>query len=296
MELSNEFTVDVPVDEAWSVLTDLERIAPCMPGAALEEIEGDEYRGIVKVKVGPVTAQYRGKATFLERDPSAHKAVLRAEGRETRGQGNASATISATLEPSGSGTRVSVVTDLSITGRVAQIGRGVLADVSNKLLGQFVDSLESTVLAGAPGRTEHAAGESGAVVTGTPVREAASPTRRKRATKTASGGVSASSGSAADATADADAVLGPVAEPVADAQTEAAAERSPVRAADVVRGNGAHGGEGGGTARPAPDSEVEPVDLLELAGPSLAVRVVVPIAIVVVLIALWRRRRRRRRD
>lgn len=148
MELTNEFTVDVPIDEAWAVLTDVTRIAPCMPGAKLQEVEGDEYRGSVKVKVGPVTAEYKGKATFLEQDVAAHRAVLRAEGRETRGQGNANATITATLEPAGSATRVSVVTDLAITGRVAQFGRGVLADVSNKLLGQFVESLESTVLAG----------------------------------------------------------------------------------------------------------------------------------------------------
>ncbi len=148
MELTNEFNVNVPVDEAWDVLTDVTRIAPAMPGARLETVEGDEYRGVVKVKVGPVTAEYKGAATFLERDPVAHRAVLRAEGRETRGQGNATATITATLAAEGSGTRVSVVTDLSITGRAAQFGRGVLADVSSKLLGQFVASLEKTVLGG----------------------------------------------------------------------------------------------------------------------------------------------------
>lgn len=147
MELTNEFTVDVPVEQAWAVLTDLERIAPCMPGAQLQEVDGEDYRGVVRVKVGPVTAEYKGKAQFLERDAGAHKAVLRAEGRETRGQGNASATITAQLESSGSATKVSVVTDLSISGRVAQFGRGVLSDVSNKLLGQFVEQLESTVLA-----------------------------------------------------------------------------------------------------------------------------------------------------
>ena len=151
MELTNEFTVDVPIEEAWSVLTDLERIAPCMPGARLDEIEGDEYHGTVKVKVGPVTAEYRGKATFVERDEAGHRAVLRAEGREASGQGNASATITAQLEPTDTATKVRVVTDLTITGRVAQFGRGVLADISSKLLGQFVDSLEATVLSGPGG-------------------------------------------------------------------------------------------------------------------------------------------------
>src|SRR5687767_10432711 len=101
MELVNEFTVAVPVDHAWAVLTDVERIAPCLPGAQLQEIEGDEYRGIVKVKVGPITAQYKGKAIFVEQDKAAGRVVLRAEGRDTRGQGNANATITATMTPEG---------------------------------------------------------------------------------------------------------------------------------------------------------------------------------------------------
>ena len=148
MELSNEFAVGIGIEEAWALLTDVERIAPCMPGAELQEVDGDEYRGVVKVKVGPITAQYKGKATFVERDEAAHRAVLRAEGRDVRGQGNANATITATLVPEGEGTKVKVVTDLTITGRAAQFGRGVLADVSTRLLGQFVSCLETKVLAG----------------------------------------------------------------------------------------------------------------------------------------------------
>lgn len=146
MELINEFDVSVPIDTAWSVLTDVERIAPCLPGAQLQEIEGEEYRGIVKVKVGPITAQYKGRATFLEMDRDAHRLVLDAAGRDTRGAGNASAIITAQLESSGSGTHVTVTTDLTVTGKVAQFGRGVLADVSAKILTQFVDNLEQTVL------------------------------------------------------------------------------------------------------------------------------------------------------
>ena len=149
MELSNDFFVGVGIDEAWKVLTDVERIAPCMPGAELQEVEGEEYRGIVKVKVGPITAQYKGKAVFVERQDDAHRAVLRAEGRDTRGQGNANATITATLAPEGDGTRVKVVTDLTVTGRAAQFGRGVLADVSSKLMGQFASCLETDLLGGA---------------------------------------------------------------------------------------------------------------------------------------------------
>ncbi|HUF34162.1 MAG TPA: SRPBCC family protein [Acidimicrobiales bacterium] len=151
MELTNDFRVNVPVDEAWAVLTDVERIAPCMPGAQLTEVEGDEYRGNVKVKVGPITAQYKGTARFVEKDEAGHRAVLEASGRDTRGQGNASATVTATLTADGNSTAVTVVTDLTVTGKVAQFGRGVLADVSSKLIGQFVDCLETDVLAGSGG-------------------------------------------------------------------------------------------------------------------------------------------------
>jgi carbon monoxide dehydrogenase subunit G len=148
MELTHEFRVAVPPAQAWAVLTDVERIAPCMPGAQLQEIEGEEFRGLVKVKVGPITAQYKGKATFLEKDEPAGRLVLRAEGRDTRGQGNANATITATLVGDGDGTKVTVGTDLTVTGKVAQFGRGVLADVSAKLLQQFVSCLETKVLGG----------------------------------------------------------------------------------------------------------------------------------------------------
>jgi hypothetical protein len=147
MELVNDFTVNVPVDEAWGVLTDVERIAPCLPGAQLQEVEGDVYRGVVKIKVGPILAQFKGQATFVEKDDATHKAVLKAEGRDTTGKGNASALITAKLDPQGDGiTKVTVSTDLTITGKVAQFGRGALADVSTKLLGQFVDCLETPVL------------------------------------------------------------------------------------------------------------------------------------------------------
>lgn len=148
MELVNDFTVQTPIAEAWTVLTDVERIAPCLPGAQLQEVEGDVYRGVVKVKVGPITAQFKGEATFVEKDAVGHRAVLHAKGRDTTGKGNADATITAQLEAVGAdSTKVTVTTDLNITGKVAQFGRGALADVSTKLLHQFVEQLESTVLA-----------------------------------------------------------------------------------------------------------------------------------------------------
>jgi uncharacterized protein len=146
MKLEHDFRVGVPVAQAWSTLLDIERIAPCMPGAQLQEVDGDEYRGVVKVKVGPITAQYKGVARLTEADEGAGRLVIAAEGRDTRGQGNASATISARLTADGDGTRVAVETDLNVTGKVAQFGRGVMADVSSKLLGQFVDCLSTNIL------------------------------------------------------------------------------------------------------------------------------------------------------
>ncbi|HUE61133.1 MAG TPA: SRPBCC family protein, partial [Acidimicrobiales bacterium] len=161
MELKNDFRVGISVPDAWKVLTDVERIAPLLPGAQLQEVEGDEYRGIVKVKVGPITAQYKGTAKFLERDEAGGKVVLSASGRDTRGQGNASATITATMQPDAGGTKVTVVTDLTVTGKVAQFGRGVLAEVSAKLLGQFVDALESDLASAGSGPGSPASADAG---------------------------------------------------------------------------------------------------------------------------------------
>jgi len=148
VKIEDNFRVDVGVAEAWKVLLDVERIAPCLPGAQLTEVEGDEYRGTVKVKVGPITAQYKGAAEIVEADEANHRVVLKAAGRDTRGQGNASATVTATLAPDGDGTVVNIDTDLNITGKVAQFGRGVMADVSSKLLGQFAENLRRDVLSG----------------------------------------------------------------------------------------------------------------------------------------------------
>ena len=146
MDLVHEFTVPVPVDDAWRILTDVERIAPCLPGAQLQEIEGDTYRGIVKVKVGPIQAQFKGQASFVEQDHVAHRVVLKGEGRDTTGKGNAAALITAELTSlTASSTSVKVLTDLSITGKVAQFGRGAMADISDKLLAQFVENLNTLI-------------------------------------------------------------------------------------------------------------------------------------------------------
>lgn len=151
MQIDNEFTVSVPIDQAWAVLTDLEGIAPCMPGAQLTGVEGDVYSGRVKVKVGPVTSEYQGTAQFAERDDAAYHAVIDAKGRDARGAGNASAHITAQLQPGGDGTVVSVSTNLRLSGRIAQFGSGMIKEVSAKLLGQFVECLEGKLAAsGAP--------------------------------------------------------------------------------------------------------------------------------------------------
>ena len=148
MELNDSFEVAHPIDAVWDVITDVERIAPCLPGAQLTGSDGDAYEGLVKVKVGPITSQYKGKASFTERDDDAHRLLMSASGRDTRGAGNASAEITVSLEAvTDTSTQVSVHTDLTITGKVAQFGRGVLADVSKKLMGQFADNLADLVAA-----------------------------------------------------------------------------------------------------------------------------------------------------
>ena len=143
-KLLNEFTVHRPIAETWKVLTNVELIAPCMPGAALEEIEGDVFRGVVKVKLGAISTAFKGQANFVERDDTAHRAVLKGEGRDTTGKGNASALITAQLESIDDATTKCVVeTDLHITGKVAQFGRGIMGDVSKKLMNQFATNLNT---------------------------------------------------------------------------------------------------------------------------------------------------------
>ena len=141
-QIVNEFTVNRPIDEAWPIICDLERIAPCMPGAQLDEIEGETHRGRVKVKLGAVATEFKGEAHFVERDDEAHTAKLVGKGRDTKGRGNASADISATAEAlSPTSTKCTVVADIHITGKIAQFGRGILGDVSKKLVDQFANNL-----------------------------------------------------------------------------------------------------------------------------------------------------------
>ncbi|HUV17192.1 MAG TPA: SRPBCC family protein [Ilumatobacteraceae bacterium] len=146
MKLENEFRVSVPIDRAWEVLTDIPLITPCLPGATLTDHDADEYKGKIKIKVGPVTADYSGSAVFVQRDEAARHVEISASGRDSRGSGNASATITADMTTDGDGTKVSITTDLKISGKVAQFGKGMIAEVSAKLIDQFVDCIEQELL------------------------------------------------------------------------------------------------------------------------------------------------------
>lgn len=167
MKIANQFTVSAPIEQAWDVLCDLEQVIPLMPGAQLTGHEGDDYLGKVKVKVGPVTSEFSGKVRFVELDRDAHRAVIDGKGKEARGTGNAAATVTAQLHEDGDRTSVTVDTDLKIVGKLAQFGSGMLQQVSEKLLGQFVESLEAELAAknapssetpASPAATEPAAG------------------------------------------------------------------------------------------------------------------------------------------
>ena len=149
MKINNEFTVGAPIQQAWDTMLNLERIAPCLPGAAIQEEKDEgEYDGTMKVKIGPITANYKGTVKFEEVDEDNHRAVLQATGRDARGQGTASATIVSTLQEEADGTKVSVETDMKLTGRAAQFGRGIAQDVATKMLDQFASCLEEEITGG----------------------------------------------------------------------------------------------------------------------------------------------------
>jgi uncharacterized protein len=171
MKLQNEFTVSAPVERAWEVLLDVERVAPCLPGATIEGSEGDEYSGTMKIKIGPITTTYKGTVRIQEADEAARRAVMRAQARDSRGQGTAAATITSTMEEVDDGTRVIVETDMRITGPAAQFGRGVMQDVSAKLMGRFADCLAEAIT-GPPAAPPAAEEAGGAETTPEPVEPA----------------------------------------------------------------------------------------------------------------------------
>jgi len=206
-KLVNEFTVNRPIEEAWPVICDVERIAPCMPGAQLEEIEGEVYRGVVKIKLGAVSTQFKGQAQFAERDDVNHRAKLRAEGRDTGGRGNAAADITAeatSLSPTS--TKCTVTTDLHITGKVAQFGRGIMGDVSKKLMEQFAANLNTMLDETALDKSSDSSSASADIPTGHTASDSTSTTG------TATNAESASDGSATAPTKRV--ISGPATEPI----------------------------------------------------------------------------------
>ncbi|ASU77364.1 carbon monoxide dehydrogenase [Actinopolyspora erythraea] len=294
MRLEHEFTVPVPVDVAWPVLLDPERIAPCMPGATLKSAEGEEFSGSVKVKLGPVSLMYKGNGSFTEVDHEARRAVVEASGKDSRGNGTASAAVTARLSSEGSGTRVHVETELKVTGKPAQLGRGLISDVAQKLIDQFSECLASRL----------AGGES---------ETATEPERRERRSEE-QGGTAATAGSAGNGSG-----------PVASDDGHGAAPRS-----EAVSGSSAEGvsGAAGATSRTEPGWKVtgaesgasrsrstaelsavrsgerpsaagnDAVDLLDTAGVPVLKRlvpVVAGLAVLTVVLVVLRRRRHRLR-
>ncbi len=332
MQLENSFTVPVPVDEAWRVLLDIERIAPCMPGAALDSVDGDDFTGRVKVKLGPINLTYQGKASFVEKDETAHRAVIDARGKDQRGNGTAAATVTATLAAEGSITRVDVLTDLNITGRPAQFGRGVMTDVGNKLLGQFADKLAAQLgegdAQGAAERSEGVAQKAAATVTGA-VEEVAASAEQAAGDGTAGEKAAAATKKAAASATDKVSAkpakkTAPATVPIDATVDQANGDTAPAAVIDAPPAgkkapSAPPGGSTGPRTKPAtgapvrsvpaagpatsrpravPAAEPEPIDLLEVAGGAAMARYAAPaagVAGLVLLVALLVRRRRRRR-
>lgn len=280
-KLLNEFTVNRPIDEAWDVLTDLERIAPCMPGAQLQEVEGDEYRGVVKVKLGAITTAFKGQATFTERDDAAYRAVLKGQGRDTGGKGNADALITASLTAvSAQVTKCTVETDLRVTGKVAQFGRGIMADVSKKLMTQFAVNLNQMLA--------EQTSDPGSV----PADGATPPKTRSAATPAATTPGSATPDAATPGSAPPATTTPAASAPVSAATT----------AASAITGSP----DAGSTAASAPNATAtatpsirkiegpaaEPIELSGVAGSAILKRLLPAVAGLVVLLFAWRRLRK----
>ena len=264
MELTHAFTVPVGVDQAFEVLTDVERVAPCMPGATVDSVDGDQFTGRVKVKVGPMQITYRGKAEYKEVDAEQHRVVIDARGQEMRGSGTANATVTASLTDKGDETEVTVVTNLSVTGRPAQFGRGVMNEVGAKLLGQFADCLSQRLSGAEEGGADETAEL--APVRATPESNGSSGRVSEKEITEAVGAAPPQPASGAEPAAAAPA-------PLADAPREA------------TQPSATHGPQ---VTSPAQD---DAIDLFDVAGPSIAKRVI-PLAIVLLIIVLfWRRRR-----
>jgi carbon monoxide dehydrogenase subunit G len=226
MQLENKFTIEAPIDKAWEALNTPETVAPCFPGATLQEYEGNSFTGTVKVKLGPISLTYKGKGTYVSRDDENHKVVIEATGRDSRGNGTANATVTGTMVADGPNrTAVTMATDMTITGRPAQFGRGVISDVADKIIGQFSACVASKLAPEADSGSESAS----VVNPGTPAPSAAA--------EAGGGSTNNGTGSPAAATATATApAKGPV---VASAPVKPAPMRSEVDAIDLLDTAGA---------------------------------------------------------
>jgi carbon monoxide dehydrogenase subunit G len=254
MKLEHQFVVPAPVDEAWAAFNDLGRVVPCFPGATLTSADGDEFTGSCKVKLGPVSLQYSGNGTFVERDATGHHAVIEAKGKDRRGNGTASVRVVARLTAaSPASTQVTVDTDLTITGRPAQFGRGLIQEVSDRLLDQFTTCLTTTLQTPTPSTTPAASTSSATPATSAPASPAASTPSTAPAPPRASAPSSTPATPAASAPSTTPATSGasaPSTEPAAQAQPAGPAHPAgPAQSAGPARAAG--GGEPGGTDQPA---------------------------------------------
>lgn len=277
MELDHDFTVPVPVDQAWSVLLDVERVAACMPGATLDSVEGDEFKGRMKVKVGAMTITYRGSARIVSADESSRTVTLEASAKEARGSGTAAATVQAHLHDEGGTTRVTVHTKLNVTGRPAQFGRNILSEVGSKIISRFAKALEKELESSGESPEPGGAAETSAAETsGAAESGDASKPADKPGPATAAAAAPPESAAAPEAP-EAAASAPEAASPPQSAAAPAERRERPLRVA----------------------REDDAIDLLEVAGPSVAKRAVPAVgglvAVLLVIRLLTRRRRRKKR-
>ncbi|QKV75422.1 SRPBCC family protein [Amycolatopsis sp. Hca4] len=281
MRLDHEFTVPAPIGEVWQAVVDPERVAPCMPGATLTKVEGDRFSGTVKVKLGPISLLYKGNGEFLEKDEAAHKVTIKASGKDSRGAGTAAATVTLTLTETSTGTHGSVATDLAITGKPAQFGRGLISEVGGKILDTFAGCLSGklTPAAAPDASAAPAASESTATSAAASASAASGSTSKSASAASADPAASAAADPAPAAAADPAAKPQPKVKP-APTTPEINTEPKPKPAADRPALHSV----------PAPP-ETEAIDLLDYAGQSVLKRVVpvlVAIAAVVGLVAVIR--------
>jgi carbon monoxide dehydrogenase subunit G len=290
VKLEHSFTVPADLDTVWEAVLDPERVAPCMPGATLSEVDGDAFKGSVKVKLGPISLLYKGSGEFLTKDADSRTVVIKASGKDARGNGTAAATVTVTLTAEGSSTTGTVVTDLSITGKPAQFGRGLISEVGGKILDTFAGCLASK-LAPAPTLS---------VVKDPPAEEESSGAKSAAVSESAAttaGSTTAGSTTAGSAAAGSAAAGSAAASESATAAEPAVAFGAAERAEAVVAGRKA--GEAAARLVPAPEPqgeqepETEAIDLLSYAGPSVLKRAAPLIVLVALLVVFGMRRRRR---